>query len=102
MEQARRRDHKKQTTPLLFLQRNASRCTSEINAQCYTSLVWPVIEYAAKAWDPYTARNIQQLEAVQRRAARFVTGDYKTTSSTLYQPDDCLSRLEFRTTEKKL
>ena len=41
-----------------------------------------MIEYATTAWDPYTANNIQQLEAVQRRAARFVTGDYKTTSST--------------------
>ena len=65
-----------------FLGGNISKCLSEINAKCYTSLVRPVIEYAATAWDSYTARNIQQLEAVQRRAARFVTGDYKTTSST--------------------
>ena len=73
---------KKSNNTLAFLRRNISRCPSEIKAQCYTSLVRPVIEYAATAWDPYTARNIQQLEAVQRRAARFVTGDYKTTSST--------------------
>ena len=32
------------------------------------------------SWDPYTKSNIQQLEAFQRRAARFVTGDYRTTS----------------------
>ena len=32
------------------------------------------MECAATAWDPYTARNIQQLEAVH--------SDYKTTSST--------------------
>ena len=67
---------------LVFLQRIISRCPSEIKAQCYTSLVRPVIEYAATALDPYTAKYIQQLEAVQRRAARFVTGDYKTISST--------------------
>ena len=73
---------KKANNTLAFLRRNISRCPSEIKAQCYTSLVRPVIEYAATAWDPYTARNIQQLEAVQCRAARFVTGDYKTTSST--------------------
>ena len=35
--------------------------------------------YTATAWDPYTARNIQQLEAVQRRVTRFFT-DYKTTT----------------------
>ena len=75
------RSQKKANNTLAFLWRNISRCPSEIKAQCYTSLVRPVIEYAATARDPYTARNIQQLEAVQRRAARFVTGDYKTTSS---------------------
>ena len=37
---------------------------------------------AGSAWDPHTTSCIQQLEAVQRRAARFVTGDYRTTSST--------------------
>ena len=68
---------KKANNTLAFLWRNISRCPSEIKAQCYTSLIRPVIEYAATARDPYTARNIQQLEA-----ARFVTGDYKTTSST--------------------
>ena len=70
---------KKANNTLAFLGKNISRYSSEIKAQCYTSLVRPVIEYAATAWDPYTARNIQQLEAVQRRAARFVTGDYSTS-----------------------
>jgi hypothetical protein len=40
------------------------------------------MEYASPVWDPYTATNIAELEAVQRRAARFVKGDYHTTSST--------------------
>ena len=77
------------TTPLLSCRRvSVTSCSSEIMAQCYTSVVQPVVEYAATAWDPNTARNIQQLEAVQRRAARFVSGDYKQ-----YQPDDCPSLL---------
>ena len=38
----------------------------------YLSLVRPHLEYAAAAWDPYIAKDIQQLERVQRRAARFV------------------------------
>ena len=45
-------------------------------------LVRPILDYAGSAWDPHTTSCIQQLEAVQRRAARFVTGDYRTTSST--------------------
>ena len=41
----------------------------------------PQVEYAATVWDPYTTDNIKKVEAVQRRAARFVTGDYRYTSS---------------------
>ena len=33
------------------------------------------------AWDPYTAKDIQQLERVQRRAARFVKKNYRHTTS---------------------
>jgi hypothetical protein len=73
---------KKANNSLSFLRRNLTRCPQDIKAQCYESLVRPILEYASAAWDPYTTKNIQQLEAVQRRAARFVTGDYKTTSST--------------------
>ena len=39
------------------------------------------LEYAATIWDPYYIRDIDSLEQVQRRAARFTTGDYHTTSS---------------------
>ena len=73
---------RKANNTLGFLRRNLARCPKDTKAQCYTSLVRPIIEYASSAWDPHTSRNIQQLEAVQRRAARFVMGDYKTTSST--------------------
>ena len=57
-------------------------CPQDIKAQSYKTLVRPILEYASSAWDPYTQTNITQLEAVQRRAARFVKGDYRTTSST--------------------
>ena len=39
------------------------------------------MEYAATVWDPHTTENIKKVEAVQRRAARFVTGEYRYTSS---------------------
>ena len=32
-------------------------------------------------WDPPTTKNIPAVEMVQRRAARFVTGEYRRTSS---------------------
>ena len=54
----------------------------DTKAQCYTSLVRPILEGESSVWDPHTIKNIQQLEAMQRRAAKFVMGDYKTYSST--------------------
>ena len=73
---------KKANTSLSFLRRNLASLLTQTKAQCYKTLVRPILEYASPVWDPYTASNIDQLERVQRRAARFVVGDYKTTSST--------------------
>ena len=39
----------------------------------YCSLVRPLLEYASETWYPYTKRNLDKLEAVQRRAARWIT-----------------------------
>ena len=35
-----------------FLSRNISSCPSKIKAQCYTTLVRPIMEYACIIWDP--------------------------------------------------
>lgn len=72
---------KKANNTLSFLRRNLSSCPRQTKAQTYQTMVRPVLEYASTAWDPYTQTNVNKLEAVQRRAARFVTGDYRTTSS---------------------
>jgi len=52
-----------------------------VRLACYRSMVRPVIEYASSVWSPYTKTNIGFVEAVQRRAARFVTGNIGLTSS---------------------
>ena len=39
-------------------------------------IVRPHIEYAQTCWNPYTKRNIDELEAVQLRAAKFVRSFY--------------------------
>ena len=43
----------------------------------YKTLVRPKVEYCASVWNPYTTTNIDELEMVQRRAARFVKSDYR-------------------------
>ena len=71
----------KANNSLAFLRRIFSSCPRQIKAQCYETLVRPTQEYDSTFWDPYTQRNIKEVEAVQRRATRFVIGDYRYTSS---------------------
>ena len=44
-------------------------------------MVRPQLEYAASVWDPHTVIHINQIERVQRRAARWVMSDFQRTSS---------------------
>ena len=64
-----------------FLQRNIKQCPGKTKELCYKTLVWPVLEYASVIWDPFTDDNVRKLEMVQRRAARMVFSDYRSTSS---------------------
>ena len=59
-----------------FLRRNMRGCKSSARAAAYQGLVRPTLEYACSTWDPWNSGNIQQVEKVRRRAARFVTRNY--------------------------
>ena len=72
---------KKANSTLFFIKRNLGKCSSETKETCYKTLVRSVLEYAAGAWDPYTQKNIVEIENVQRRAARFVTETYQQKES---------------------
>ena len=67
----------KSNSKLGFRRRNLSRCTQTLKATAYLSLVRPTLEYAASVWDPRLAKDRISLETVQRKAARFVHGDYR-------------------------
>ena len=64
-----------------FLRRNLQIHSTKLKEMAYKTLVRPLVEYSASVWDPYSDRNIHQLEMVQRRAARYVTNRYHNTSS---------------------
>jgi len=66
-----------------FLRRNLHRCPVKLKetAYRYITLVRFTLEYAAPVWDPYLARDCDLLEKIQRRSARFVKEDHRTTSS---------------------
>ena len=51
-------------------------CSKEAKNSAYNMIVRPHLEYASTCWNPYTKRSIDKLEAVQRRAARFVLKFY--------------------------
>lgn len=66
---------------LNFVRRNLYSCTKQIKQTAYMSLVRPLVEYSSSVWDPHQSDLTNKIEMVQRRAARFVSNDYKRTSS---------------------
>ena len=57
------------------------------------------LEYGCTIWDPYCQGDIDQLEKIQRRAARFITGDYR--SRTPGCVTSMLSKLELPTLQER-
>ena len=80
-----------------FVKRNVqttSRATKEL---AYKALVRPQMEYGAVIWDP-TQQNLKdELEKVQRRAARYVMNIYLQTSSVTQM----LHQLQWETLKTK-
>ena len=69
---------KKASSTLGFLRCNLSRCPEECRKTAYLAMVRSTLEYGSIIWDPYLVKDIHLLEQVQRKAARFITGDFKT------------------------
>jgi hypothetical protein len=80
-----------------FIRRNVRIASKTIKAAAYKALVRPVIEYASCVWDPHTAEDINTLENVQRRAARWVSHRFRQTSSV----DNMLQDLEWPTLQAR-
>ena len=68
-----------------FLRRNLSTCPKKTKDTCYKTSVRALVEYAATVWNPHMIDNIKKVEAVQRRAARFVIGDCRIIESLSWQ-----------------
>ena len=83
---------KKANSTLGFLRRNLNISSISMKEQAYKSLVRPSLEYACSVWDPYLQQDIDNIERVQRRAARFVTNKHRNTSNV----GDMIINLEWR------
>ena len=82
---------------LAFLKRNIPIQNQKLKETAYKGIVRPILEYCAPVWDPYHKKYIQQLEMVQRRAARFVLGRYHNTSSV----SDMIQQLQWESLESR-
>ena len=76
---------KKANSTLGFLRRNLRHCPTSCRRNSYLSLVRSVLEYGSVVWDPYLKKDIDALERVQRRAARFITGNCLSRSTGTVQ-----------------
>ena len=64
-----------------FLRRNLKIPSIGIKEQANQTLVRPLVEYASTVWNPYTKTEINKIEAVQRRAARYVVNNQRNRSN---------------------
>ena len=69
----------KANSTLAFLRRNIPFCPQHVKNTCYKTFVRPVLEYGCCVWDPQQGNHTLELEKIQKRAARFVTGIYNLT-----------------------
>ena len=65
----------------ITIRRNIRNCPQRAKTQAYNTFVRPSLEYASTVWDPHTQANINKVESIQRRAARFVTNNYDPRAS---------------------
>ena len=61
---------------LEFLRRNLFSCPQVVKEAPYKSMVRPILKYGSTVWDPHCNGLNDELENVQKRAARFVTRNY--------------------------
>ncbi|XP_072016844.1 uncharacterized protein [Amphiura filiformis] len=71
----------KASQSLGFIRRNLAQCSTATKQLAYTTLVRSQLEYAGAIWDPYRQNQVDQLERVQRRAVRFISGNYNREDS---------------------
>ena len=80
----------KATRTLGFLRRNLAFVPRQTKDVVYKTLVRPQLEYASPIWHPYVKTQIQQVEKVQRTAARWTCRRWRNRSSV----GDTFSELE--------
>ncbi|XP_077507312.1 uncharacterized protein LOC144116455 [Amblyomma americanum] len=71
----------KSSKALGFIRRHLHQAHPAAKFLAYTTLVRSEIEYASLIWNPHQLYLIHKLEAIQNKAARFITKNYSRQSS---------------------
>ena len=64
-----------------YLKRNILTKNPAIKEAAYKTIVRPQVEYACSVWSPYTKKDINKIEMVQRRAIRWTQNSYSSYAS---------------------
>ena len=67
---------------LNLLRRHLYGC-KKVKSRAFSWLVRLHLEYSSSVWDPYFKQDISAIEKVQRKGARFITGNYILTEIVL-------------------
>ena len=81
-----------------FLRKNLYSCLQEVKEAAYKGLMRPVLDYGSSVWDPPGVVLQEELESVQKRAARFVTGNYNYESGSM---TGILGQLKWKSLKKR-
>ena len=73
----------KDNRTLRFLRRNLYSFPQEVKEAAYKGLVRPVLDYGSSVWDSPGLFLHEELESVQKRAARLVTGNYNYETGSM-------------------
>jgi len=66
----------KATQSLNRIRRAMYGCTEKAKTLAYLALVRPCLEYCSVVWTLYTSKNVDLIESVQRRAARWIRSSF--------------------------
>ena len=79
-----------------LIKRNLKHCSvsPKLKQQAYVSLVRPHLEYCSTVWNPHQQSYINQLEAIQRRSARFVKNLYQRSVDMPYRTESVTAMLQ--------
>ena len=61
----------------------------------FTSMIRPILEYACQVWDPYTVKNRQKIENIQKYALRICSGRWLASYEELLDVPTLASRREY-------